>query len=118
MKTSYHPSVLIAFYLHCLPEDMLQTIPCSTKYDWRHKDISTCFGYDWYCHNQHLFYTLQKVAGSKRLLKANRALLRIIAVQHFLKKYATQIQKKIFNAANITVNNIRKHRKYWDWLLL
>ncbi len=108
MKTSYHPAVLVAFYLQCLPQELLQHIPRSTQYDWLHKNLSACFGYEWYCQNQHFFYTLKEVAGNKRLLQVNRAMLRIIAIQNFLKSYAAQIHERAFNAAATVVSNIKK----------
>jgi hypothetical protein len=108
MKTSYHPSIVIAFYFNCLPNDLIQKIPRSTKHDWLHKNISACFGYDWYCYNQHLFFTLKEVANNKKLLQINRALLRMIALQQFVKKYAAQIHEKIYNAASVVISNIKK----------
>ncbi|MBS1919588.1 MAG: hypothetical protein JST17_05000 [Bacteroidetes bacterium] len=108
MKTSYHPAILIAFYLNCLPDDLLFKIPRATKYDWLHKNLSGCFGFEWYCHHQHLFFTLEQVATNKRLLRINLALFRIIAIQKFIEKYAAQIHEKIFNAAATVINNIKK----------
>ena len=61
-KTSYHPYLLVAFYLNCLPKNILQIIPRSTKFDWNHRDIQDSFGYDWFLENKNLFHTLQMVA--------------------------------------------------------
>src|SRR5664279_5431886 len=79
-KTSYHPYLLVAFYLNCLPKNILQIIPRSTKFDWNHRDIQDSFGYDWFLENKDLFHTLQMVAINKRLLKINKAFLRVIAI--------------------------------------
>lgn len=130
-KQSYHPFVVVAFYLHILPEKLLSQIPRSTRHEWQHKPVMELFGYDWYCQNQHLFNTLQDVAASKRLLQVNKALLRIIAIQRFLQKYQSHIRHKIFNAAGTVVHNIHKimeilglsvtlkflqltHQQYWQ----
>jgi putative transposase len=110
-KQSYHPFVVVAFYLLILPEKLLCKIPRSTQYEWQHKPVMELFGYDWYCQNQHLFTTLQEVAASKRLLQVNRTLLRIIAIQRFLQKHQSHIRHKIFNAANTAVQNIRKSQE-------
>ena len=107
-KQSYHPFIVVAFYLHILPDKLLTQIPRSTRYEWQHKSVIELFGYDWYCQNQHLFHTLKEVAASKRLLQVNRALLRIIAIQRFLQKHQSHIRQKIFNAAGTVVHNIRK----------
>lgn len=109
-KQSYHPFVVIAFYLHILPEKLMAQIPRSTLYEWQHKPVMELFGYDWYCQNQHLFNTLQQVAISKQLLQVNRALLRIIAIQRFLQKYKSQIRNKVLNCADTVVLNINKTR--------
>jgi hypothetical protein len=98
-KQSYHPFVVVAFYLHILPEKLLSQIPGSTQYEWQHKPVMELFGYDWYCQNQHLFHTLQEVATSHRLLQINKALLRILAIQCFLQRHKSHVRHKIFNAA-------------------
>jgi hypothetical protein len=38
--------LLVASYLNCLPENILQIIPRSTKYDWDKREIKNSFGYD------------------------------------------------------------------------
>src|SRR5450432_2741342 len=87
-KTSYHPYLLVAFYLNCLPNNILQIIPRSTRYDWSQRDIQDSFGYDWFLENKDLFHTLEMVAINKKLLKINKALLRIIAIILFMKDAA------------------------------
>jgi hypothetical protein len=52
-KTSYHPYLLVAFYLNCLPKNILQIIPRSTRFDWNHRDIQDSFGYDWFLKQSH-----------------------------------------------------------------
>src|ERR1700688_4902269 len=79
-KTSYHPFILIAFYLICLREDILQIIPRSTQFDWHHRDIENSFGHEWCQENKNLFSTLQMVVRNRKLLRINKALLRIIAI--------------------------------------
>ena len=110
-KQSYHPFIVVAFYLRILPDKLLTQIPRSTLYEWQHKSVIELFGYDWYCQNQHYFDTLQKVAASSQLLKVNRALLRIIAIQRFLKKHQSHIRQMIFNAAGTALNNIWKSQE-------
>lgn len=130
-KKSYHPFVVIAFYLGILPDKLLLQIPSSTKYEWQHKPVMDLFGYEWYCQNQQLFNTLQEVAASHKLLQINKALLRIIAIKHFLVKYKMHIRHKILHAPNTVVQNIAKvqgflglhntlkllqltHQQYWQ----
>ena len=91
-KTSYHPYLLVAFYLNCLPKNILQIIPRSTKFDWNHRDIQDSFGYDWFVENKDLFHTLQMVAINKKLLKINKAFVRIIAIVRFMKDNAAAHQ--------------------------
>ena len=38
-KTTYHPFLLIAFHLNCLPDNELLAIPRSTRFDWVHRDF-------------------------------------------------------------------------------
>ncbi len=107
-KTTYCPLVLVAFYLNFLPDDLKYMIPRSTLYDWKHKNTESLFGYHWCYQQQMLFHTLQQVAANKKLIKINRVLIRVIAVQRFIKKYNGQIQNKLFNAAAVVVCNIEK----------
>jgi hypothetical protein len=97
MKTSYHPATTVAFYLNCLPNELVQHIPRSTRFDWQHKDKSTYFGYEWFCQNQQLFQTLKQVSTNKKLLQINRALIRVVAIKRFITKYAVSIQSKLLS---------------------
>lgn len=110
-KQSYHPFVVVAFYLHILPEKLLLQISRSTRHEWEHKSVTNLFGYDWYCNNQHCFDTLKNISANKRLLQVNKALLRIIAIQQFIKVYKTHINHKIFNAATTVLQNIHKTKE-------
>ena len=116
-KQSYHPFVVVAFYLHILPDKLLYQIPRSTRYEWQHKSVIELFGYDWYYQNQHLFNTLREVAASNRLLQVNRALLRIIAIQRFLQLHQSHISHKIFNAAGTVLINIKKTQEVLGLML-
>ncbi len=46
-------------YNKCLPDDLLQHVPRSTKHGWLHKDQASLFGYEWYRQNQQTFDTEQ-----------------------------------------------------------
>jgi putative transposase len=107
-KTSYHPFILIAFYLNCLPEDILQIIPRSTQFDWHHRDIENSFGHQWYQENKNLFSTLQMVVRNRKLLRINKALLRIIAINRFIKKHLTEFKSGGRYLKIVVVNNIQK----------
>jgi hypothetical protein len=107
-KFSYHPAILIAFYLHCLPPELLQHIPRSTRHDWNTKNVTALFGYDWYLQNQHLFSTLQQVAINKKLLKINKALLRAIALKRFITNYSNRIKKGLGNINSVALFNLSK----------
>src|SRR5665213_2488493 len=91
-KTSYHPYLLVAFYLNCLPKNILQIIPRSTRYDWNHRVIQDSFGYDWFFENKDLFHTLEMVAINKKLLKINKAFIRVIPIIRFMKENAAAIR--------------------------
>jgi hypothetical protein len=108
LKRSYHPFITVAFYLNMLPDGILQQIPRSTAFEWKHKTVTQLFGYEYYCQNLHLFNTLQAVANNKKLLQVNKALLRIIAIRHFIKKYNNQLRLKLFNASATVLHNISK----------
>ena len=108
MKVSYHPAITVAFYLNCLPNELLQYIPRSTHFDWQHKDKSACFGYDWFCQNQQLFQTLRQVSSNKKLLQINKALIRIVAIKRFITNHAACIKDKLFNTTNTIIGNIAK----------
>jgi len=107
-KTSYHPYLLVAFYLKCLPSDLLQHIPRSTRHEWAHKDQAALYGYNWYNENQQLFDTLREVAASKRLLRVNRSLLRIIALKKFIDLYHDRIKENTFHINDVVLNTIHK----------
>ncbi|MDR3715635.1 MAG: hypothetical protein P4L51_22725 [Puia sp.] len=108
IKSSYHPCLLVAFYLNCLPDDLLQHIPGSTKYGWSHKDHVALVGYDWYMQNRHTFDALQQVATSQKLLKINKALLRVIALQKFIRVYAHRIKDNIYSTGDVVLSNLGK----------
>jgi hypothetical protein len=92
LKTSYHPYLLVAFHLNCLPEDILAVIPRSTRFDWHHREIHNSFGYDWFKENEQQFKTLKLVAQNKRLLTFNKALLRVIALKRFIENNSDAIR--------------------------
>jgi hypothetical protein len=108
MKTSYHPAITVAFYLNCLPPELLQHIPRSTRLDWQHKDKSTYFGYEWFCQNQKLFQTLKQVSANKKLLQINKALIRIIAIKRFITNYTTSIKYRLLSVTQTILFNISK----------
>ena len=107
-KTSYHPYLLVAFYLNCLPVDLLQRIPRSTRHEWSNKDQVALYGHEWYLENKQLFGTLQEVAASKQLLRVNRALLRVIALKRFVERYQDRIKGNIFQITEVVINTIHK----------
>ncbi|MBX3238932.1 MAG: hypothetical protein KIT80_09140 [Chitinophagaceae bacterium] len=110
-KKSYHPFVMVAFYLQFLPEEILAAIPRSTRHEWQHKPVTVLFGYDWYCQNRHLFQTLQEIAVSRKLQKINKALLRIIAIQRFVHKYKLLMQSRLSGVNEVVLSNIAKAGK-------
>jgi putative transposase len=107
-KTCYHPYLLVAFHLNCLPENMLQIIPRSTRFDWDKRDLQSSFGYDWFLENKDLFHTLQLVAINKKLISINRVFLRVIAVKRFIKENATGIRAGRMSLKTVVVSNIQK----------
>jgi putative transposase len=107
-KTSYHPYLMVAFYLNCLPADLVQRIPRSTRHEWSHKDQVALYGHEWYLENKQLFGTLQEVAASKQLLRVNRALLRVIALKRFMELYQERIKGNIFQIREVVLNTIHK----------
>jgi hypothetical protein len=107
-KTSYHPHLLIAFYLQCLPPDWLQRIPRSTRHEWSNKDLTVLYGYDWAMQHQQLFDTLREVSTSRRLLRINTALLRLIALKRFIDRHYTRLKENIPPVRDVVLNNIQK----------
>ncbi len=107
-KTIYHPFILVAFYLDILPDELTSRIPRSTIHDWKQKTVTELMGYDWYCQQQQYFTTLQAIAANRRLVRWNRSLLRVIALSRFMKKYAGQIEARLFNAAEVIVHSVQK----------
>ena len=105
-KLIYHPYLIIAFHLHCLPDELLTRIPRSTQFDWSRKELKTAFGFDWASSQQQLFDTLQQVAASQRLLRFNIALLRIIAIRRFLQRHAARLTSKAIQ--RVVLTNIEK----------
>jgi putative transposase len=108
MKTSYHTAITVAFYLNCLPPELSQYIPRSTRFDWQHKDKSTYFGHEWFCQNQQLFQTLRQVSTNKRLLQINKTLIRVIAIKRFITIHAASIKNKLFSITQTVLFNITK----------
>lgn len=111
LRQSYHPFVMVAFYLQFLPEKIAAAIPRSTRHEWKHKPAAELFGYHWYCQNQHLFQTLQEIAISRKLQKINKALLHIIAIQRFMHKYELLMRSRASRVNEVVVNNIAKAGK-------
>lgn len=110
-RQSYHPFVMVAFYLHLLPDEIMCHIPRSTKHDWHSRSPASLFGYDWYCRNKHLFDTLHEIAVSKKLLNINKALLRIIALQRFIHKYKLLMRSRLSAVNTVVLDNIEKAGK-------
>lgn len=110
-RQSYHPFVMVAFYLQFLPEELLAVIPRSTRHEWQHKPVAALFGYHWYCQNQHLFQTLQEIAISRKLQRINKALLRIIAIQRFMHTYRLLMRSRLSAVNTVVLNNIEKAGK-------
>jgi putative transposase len=98
-KLTYHPYVIIAFHLHCLPDELKLCIPRSTRFDWGQKELNTAYGFEWACQQEQFFATLQQVATSQKLLRVNVALLRIIAIKRFLHQHAARSSSKIIQQA-------------------
>ena len=107
-KTCYHPYLLVAFHLNCLPDKMLQIIPRSTRFDWDKRDLQSSFGYDWFCENKDLFHTLQMVAINKKLIFINKALLRVIAIKRFIKDNSIGIHAGRMSLKTVIASNIQK----------
>jgi hypothetical protein len=108
MKTSYHPAITVAFYLNCLPPELFQHIPLSTRFDWKHRDKTACFVYEWFFQNQLLFQTLRQVSSNKKLLQINKALIRIIAIKRFITTHSVCIKNKLLSVTQTILCNINK----------
>jgi hypothetical protein len=102
---------------------LLPAIPRSTRFDWTHKDIQGSFGYSWYQENKNLFLTLQLITLSEKLLKINRAFLRVIAINAFIKINSVGLHAGRKTAQLTATNNtskvsrvigLRKILKYLD----
>ena len=107
-KRSYHPSVLIAFYFHFLPEELSSVLPRSTRFDWMHKEQHLQFGYDWFVDNKERFATLQQVAASEQLLKINKALIKIIALIKFILANKQRLKDNIGSIPEVVLSHIEK----------
>ena len=107
-KTTYHPYFLIAFYLQCLPSEWVECIPRSTRHDWRQKKEAGLCGYDWYQQHRAMFTTSQQIASHGRLLKVNRALLRIIALRNFVATHSRRIKGNAFGINAVVLSNLEK----------
>ena len=105
-KLTYHPHLIIAFHLNCLPEELTRRIPRSTRFDWSRKDLSTAFGSEWASQQHQLFATLQQVANSQKLLRINIALLRVIAIKRFLSQHTATLASKAVQ--QVIIGNIEK----------
>ena len=107
-KTSYHPYILVAYYLNCLPEDILAVIPRSTRFDWDQRDIHNSFGCDWFKENEQEFHTLKLVAQNRKLLSINKVLLRVIALKRFIENNAAIVRAGQLSVKRVVSNSIQK----------
>jgi len=55
-----------------------------------------------------MFTTLQQKAAHKRLLKVNRALLRIIALRNFVTTYNHRIKENVLGINAVVVSNLKR----------
>lgn len=110
-KYSYHPYFLLAFHLNILPDHQLQRILKSTRHDWKQKNTKMMFGYEWYLQHQSSFTVLQQVFTNKKLLQINKALLRVIALSRFIKKYQVRIKDNIGHVSKVVLSNISRLNK-------
>ena len=107
-KTCYHPFILIAFHLNCLPDNLLGCIPKFKRFDWAHRNFQDSFGFNWYLEKKEMFLTLKLISQHKSLLKINRAFLRVIAIRVFLKKYSAASAVVSESCKMAVVGNIQK----------
>ena len=107
-KTSYHSYILVAFYLDCLPKEILTVIPRSTRFDWDQRDIHNSFGYDWFKENEREFHTLKLVAQNRKLLSINKVLLRVIALKRFIENNVADVRVGQLSVKRVVSNSIQK----------
>ena len=77
-KRTYHSNVAIAYQLNILPGHLLKSIPYSTRYYWRQKDLSLLFGYEWSTKVHEDVEALKKIYIRKRFFRVVKALLAVI----------------------------------------
>lgn len=107
-KNSYHPYILVAYYLNCLPENILSVVPRSTRFDWHHRDLINSFGHAWAKENEGEFEALKLVAQNKKLLAINKALLRVVAIKRFVETNASKIRAGGWGLKRVVLNSIQK----------
>jgi putative transposase len=83
-KQSYHPAIILCYYLKLLPNELLIQIPTSTLYDWSTKEHGYSFGEEWYEHNKSLFNTITQALKIQQLLKKNQLLIKLLALNRFI----------------------------------
>jgi transposase InsO family protein len=105
-KRSYHPFVWVAFYLQILPEELLRTIPKSTTQYRRNTNEQALFGYNWYQQNKHLADALTEIAQSKKLLRINLLLLRVIALRRFIIQYKSELKERRKSHVSVVLGHI------------
>jgi putative transposase len=116
-KKSYHPIFVSSYHLGYLTLNEIEKIPSSTKHEWNRRDLTKQFGCDWVNENKNNFETLQQILPYQKLLKINRAFLKIIAVSKAIHNTSSK-----FNKQNILLNiqkinpilGVKKTLKYLD----
>ncbi len=111
-KRSYHPFILIAYYLNSLPQDIIQGIPYSTQYEWKHKDPECLYGTQYFRNNKKLFRTLESVAQNRKLQTTVQLLLKIIALKKFISNYQHRLKINYVQIRRVALANIQKLNRW------
>ena len=83
---SYHTNLILLHHLGSLSIDHKSTIPRSTLFNWKKKDISKIMGWDVITDDE--ISLLKEIAKSKKLLSAAKALYYLFHTISFLFNYA------------------------------
>lgn len=105
-KRQYHPYIPLAFHLNILPEKATQQLPRSTRHYWRKKDLQQLAGYEFAIGQQDLLDTVATIASNKHLLAVNKALIKMIAIIRYIRKYRLGIKSGRAPIVNCLIKKI------------
>lgn len=110
-KKSYHPGFKFGFILGILPQHELLLVPASTQHDWIHSTQKSLHGADWVIQNKLMLENAVLASKLEHVQLANKTLLVIIALQHFIRKNKKALKNQQLEVVGVVLRKMESLKK-------